>query len=583
MNPLKQLLNHAALRRMAGARSFARGEEYFARGQVRSIAEYNGTIAAKVLGTREYRVKLWVEGADIDYSCTCPVGDDGEFCKHCVAVGLAWLDQAHSPGSKPKKGKPAITLDDVRSYLAGQDTEALVGMLMEQAMADDRLRQRLLMKAAKKGPKGLDLATYRNAIDSAVDAGEFVEYREMYDYARGIGEAIDAVEELLEEVNPAAAIELAEHGLAAIEEAMGSVDDSDGHMGGILERLQELHLKACRKARPDAVALAKRLFEWELRTEWDTFFGAAHTYANVLGEKGLEVYRTLAQAEWERVPEVLPGRRDPDKYGKRFRITQIMETLARQSGDVEAVVAIKKRDLSSAWAYLQIAETYKQARKHDLALEWAERGLKAYPERTDSRLRMFLAEEYHRRKRHDEAMAQVWVGFTDSPGLQQYQNLKGHADRTKSWPAWREKALAALRERAARAKADARKSRGGGSAPAAYSELVGIFLWEKDIEAAWQEAKAGKCSPSQWLDLAARREKEHPEDALPVYQGQVDPTLDRKHNEAYREAIGLLRKVRGLMIRLGREAAFAPYLESVRAAHKPKRNFTKLLQRAKWE
>ena len=58
----------------------------------------------------------------------------------------------------------------------------------------------------------------------------------------------------------------------------------------------------------------------------------------------------------------------------------------------------------------------------------------------------------------------------------------------------------------------------------------------------------------------------NPEDALPVYQRQVEPTLQRKHNEAYRDAVGLLRKVRALMVRLGREDAFASYLESVRLA-----------------
>ena len=50
-----------------------------------------------------------------------------------------------------------------------------------------------------------------------------------------------------------------------------------------------------------------------------------------------------------------------------------------------------------------------------------------------------------------------------------------------------------------------------------------------------------------------------------------------------RAAIGLLRKVRGLTIRLKSDGEFARYLESVRAAHKPKRNFMKLLDRAKWE
>ena len=158
-----------------------------------------------------------------------------------------------------------------------------------------------------------------------------------------------------------------------------------------------------------------------------------------------------------KVPALRPGRDDPEKYGKRFRITHIMETIARKTGDVEAVVAVKKRDLSLAYHYLQIAETYKGARRHDLALEWAERGVKAFPERTDSRLREFLAGEYHRRKRHDEAMALIWTEFTESPNLEQYRKLKAHAQRIDQWELWREKALEYLRERIGRAKTESQK------------------------------------------------------------------------------------------------------------------------------
>jgi len=580
---LENALDRRTLRRMAGARSFERGEDYFAEGQVRALAEHEGTLTARVLGTREYRVKLWVEEGDVEFSCTCPVGTDGAFCKHCVAVGLAWLEQGKEGKTSPgKPAKPSVTMDDVRVFLAGREKDALVGMLLEQAMEDDRLRQRLLMKAAGKAPKGPDLATYRQAIDDAVDTGGFVDYRSAHDYAQGVEDVADSIEGLLKEGHAAGVIDLAEHALAAVEDAMGSIDDSDGCMGGILERLQEIHHAACRKAKPDPEELARRLFKWELRTDWDTFFGAAEKYAHVLGEKGLAVYRNLAEAEWARVPALDAGRDDPGKHGNRFRITHIMETLARRTGDVEAVVAVMKRDLSSPYAYLRIAETFQEAGKHDPALEWAERGLKAFPRRTDSRLREFLAGEYHRRKRHDEAMALAWAGFTDSPDLAQYENLKRHADRIGRWGEWREKALAHLRERIDEAKRETRKDRWGGSGRADHSELVRIFLGEKDVDAAWQEAKAGGCTNDLWMQLAAKREKDHPEDALPVYRQQIEPTLARKNNEAYRAATGLLRQIRGLMARLGREAEFARYLESVRAAHKPKRNFMKLLDRAKW-
>ncbi|MFQ5693098.1 MAG: hypothetical protein ACE5IM_08660, partial [Nitrospinota bacterium] len=74
----------------------------------------------------------------------------------------------------------------------------------------------------------------------------------------------------------------------------------------------------------------------------------------------------------------------------------------------------------------------------------------------------------------------------------------------------------------------------------------------------------------------------HPEDALPIYRGRIEAAIGRKNDEAYREAVGLLRKVRGLMLRLGRRAEFAECLAGIRAAHGRKRNLMKLLDRARW-
>ena len=136
------------------------------------------------------------------------------------------------------------------------------------------------------------------------------------------------------------------------------------------------------------------------------------------------MYRRLAEQEWAHVPALSPGRDDPHKYGKRFRITHIVETLARQTGNVEAVVAVKKRDSLCPIRTCRLQRLYRQAGQHDLALDWAERGLKAFPERPDSRLREFLATEYHRRKRHDDAMALVWAEFTGRTDLQQYPKLE---------------------------------------------------------------------------------------------------------------------------------------------------------------
>ena len=583
VSPLRALIDVQTLRRMAGAQSFWRGEGYFADGRVRNLAEDRGTVAAEVRGTQVYRVALWAEEGGLEYSCSCPLGHDGVFCKHCVAVGLAWLGPAGAKSKKAaKREKPSVTMNDVRAWLEDRDKSRLVDMLMDQAMEDGRLRQRLVLEVARTGAKGLDLQAYRRAIDAAVNAGDFVDYDEAFDYAHGIEEAVKGIEALLRDGHAAEVIELCEYALERVERAIEHVDDSEGHMGGILGHLQTLHLAACKRAKPEPVALAKRLFGWELRTPWDTFYGAASTYADVLGEPGLATYRELAEAEWARVPARSPGDGSHIESHKDFRVTHIMETLAEQSGDIEALVAVKERDLSMPYAYLQIAEIYKKAKQPDRALEWAERGLKAFPKNPDPRLQDFLAEEYHHRKRHGEAMALVWAQYVSNPYLETYKKLKEHADRVGQWSVWRDKALAALRKKLVPAKQQAPRYAWAWEDRSGYSELVRIFLWEKDVEAAWAEAKSGGCTHDLWLELAAKREADHPEDALTVYRERVEPTLVQKNNEAYRAAIGLLRKVRGLLIRLGRESEFGDHLAALRLAHKPKRNFMKLLDHAKW-
>ena len=562
---------------------FDRGEAYFADDRVLSLVEHSGKLTASVSGTEDYVVIFSVRDNALDYDCSCPVGADGGFCKHCVAAGLAWLANGGANPQKPKTAEtPVITLDHARVWLGEQEKAALIQMLLDQAATDAHLCERLLLQAAKAAGGGANVAAIRKALDRATRTGGFVEYRAAYGFSCGIDQVVDSIAELLEAGCAAEVIELTEHALGKVEQAILHMDDSDGNMGDILQRLQDLHLEACRKAKPDPVTLAERLFAWEMRAEFDTFYGAANTYAELLGERGLATYRQCAEAAWAKVPQTRPGEKDPGACSRTFRIKNIMETLASQSGDVEALVAIKARDLSQAYTFLQIAEIYHEARQGDKALEWAERGTKAFPVWTDSRLREFLADEYHRRKRHDEAMELIWKTFTERASLEEYQTLKTHADRIQQWPAWREKALQFIRAEieGEKKQSSLKRQHGVWTSPIHdHSLLVQIFLWEKDVEAAWREAQEGGCGGSWWMELARLREKQFPADVIPVYQKQVEALIHQKNNGSYAEAVKLLGKIGGLMMRLKRADQFAGYLATVRAAHKPKRNFIQLAAR----
>ena len=569
------------LKRLATTRSFARGEAYFKDGHVHGLAVNEGTCTAIVSGQDEYCVTLGSTGGEINYSCDCPIGLEGEFCKHLVAVGLASLNPAPESKGKPSKRKGTASKDDLRAYLERQDKDTLVAMLAREAMENRNLRDRLLLEAAQSNPAGLDITAYRRSIASATQTDGFVDYHSAYDYTRRILQVTDSIAALLNRGHVPAVIELTEFALAQLETAIGEMDDSDGYMNDILPELQNLHHRACLDARPEPCALARRLFAWEMMSDWGIFYGAAETYADVFGAEGLAEYRRLAESEWAKIRPLNPGDKEDVRSTRRFRITRMMEALARQLDDTDSLVEIKRRDLSDAYSFLKIAEIYREAGQHDKALDWAEQGIKNFP-RADSRLVEFLAVEYHRRSRHDDAMTLIWNQFVEWPFLKNYQELKAHALKVRpdpDWPAWRDKALTHLRGVIEKEKQGEKTSKNhwDWARHADNSRLVEVFLWEKRYDEAWHEACAGGCSSGLWLRVAAAREEKHPGDAVPIYQEMIAPTLKQGNNDAYEEAVKLLQKIRELMGRLDRVTEFEDYLAALRVEYKRKRNFIKLL------
>lgn len=562
VSSLVENLTRDVMLELAGETYFERGEGYHRGGHVYDLVEHGGIVVAKVAGTEDYRVRLWA-GDGLAYSCDCPLGLDGEFCKHCVAAGLAWLEGDFSedaPGG-------SATMDDVQKYLEDQEKALLVRIVMEQAMEDEGLRERLLLRASRMG--GLDLAAFRRTIDDAVDFDDYTD--SPWDHTKDIQNVIRAIAELLDEGFDAEVVELSEYALAKIE-GIGEYA-VDGTIYAILE---DLHHEACKRAKPDPEALAKRLFEWELGGDHYTFFDALSTYVDVLGDRGLAEYRRLAEKEWADVPVLGPDPENrPRYYGKRERLADILQTLAYRSGDVESLVAVKGKDLSTALSYLEIARIYKQAGDDEKALEWAEEGVWVFPGGGHPELRRFLADEYHDRGRQEEAMDLIWTGFAEAPRLDSYRELKVHADRAGTWERWRTKALDFVREEIAREKKESKGSYL--SRPVDSSRLVEILLWEGNVEEAWREAKEGGCSDELWLNLAAQREEVYPEDSLAIYQERIEPLVNRTNNKAYRDAYALLIRVRELTRRLGREAEFEEYLELLRLEYTRKRNFIKLL------
>ena len=577
MMGLGEVLSVRAITDLAGPRVYARGAAYHADGRVEPVARSDQRLEATVRGSVPYAVELWVERDKPGWSCSCPAAEDGSFCKHCVAAALLFVgDSQPHLGAVPEPVESAHG-PDVLSHVEGLSRERLVEVVLEQCETDWQLRERMVAEARAARGDGPDVGSWRRRIDSAfAPCGDFVGYREAKGWASEIFDVIDGLGDLANAGHGDAVIVLAEHAHRCADAAIQYVDDSDGWLTDIEERLSDLHLSACEAVRPDPVGLARRLADLELTSELDGFHRAAATYADVLGVAGLAEYRRILEPRWEAVKD------QTDRWsGDRFSVEQAMIGVALGSGDPDELIEVRSGNLRTPDGYHEIAGALADAGRVEEAVEWARRGLAEFADRTWqlSGLREFLSGILRAQGKHAEAVGLYWEGFETAPSLSSYRRLLSEASPDAE--SWSERCLEMLTDRVAEARPgdDVRRSH---LVPRPSVALVEILMYEGDVEGAWTIAADYGCDDKTWLTLARAREATHPLDSISVYEREVFALIDRKKNRAYQAAVDLLDRIRVLADGVAQPERFSVLVERVRTEHRAKRNLMALLDRKGW-
>jgi uncharacterized Zn finger protein len=197
-----------------------RGLEYV--DEVDDLEISSAQVTATVYGTHEYRVTLTIGSGQLSGTCTCPQGQEGAFCKHCVATGLTVLED------------PASTLNaggtSARSWLESLSRDELLAELLDLMADEPEVGRRFELRAAAEHA---DAAVIRRAVRELIEVSDYIEFDRAWSYARDVSKAADAIASLIDTGAAEQAVGIAREAIALLTGAMESVDDSSGMIGDL--------------------------------------------------------------------------------------------------------------------------------------------------------------------------------------------------------------------------------------------------------------------------------------------------------------------------------------------------------------
>jgi len=522
-----------SLARIAGATTFKRARAYANSGAVDITQRTDREVLALVTGQDEYQVKVSRLDFEGRSSCTCPAFDRGALCKHVVATAIVARDGA--PDIEPEAGPE----DGLRDFLARQPAQQLATWLTELAESDPTIAKRLRVYQVRQNPAAL-----RKALAQLLRPPSFLDWRRSRAYAQELEPVVDTLASL-GAADPVNGRELYEYALTRLFKIYARSDDSGGDIEDRVRLIASDYLQLLAAMPPGGAPSAKTLLKIQQMDDW--MMVPVERVWGVLNDAGRAAYAGAIEAEYA-----------DDGPGAAHR----MEELAKVRGDVDTLIRMYSRDLSTSGCYMRLVNVCARAGREREAQQWAERGLKAHPQARG--MCAMVARQYLRSGLDEEARALFWQEFQRTRDAESWSELREAVG--SEWPQFRERALEFL-QGDERVTEDGRRD---------VSVRVLLLLHDGDRDAARLLGEAQALSVHALTTLARHMEESHPKSAAGFLRRIVDFELPHAQARDYESLARMMAQV--CRLAPGEEAL--RWVLEIRTKYRARRKFLEAVEAA---
>lgn len=167
-----------------------RGYDYYQSGHVQNVTIRKNFIKATVLGSDIYDVEISLKNGVVnEIACDCPYAQDGNYCKHMVAV-LYYVEEEGANNQKEP-----VNNDDTITKLVNEADVTLVREFLEDMLMSDENMLSRFKRHLNLAPTAEDIKQYKQQVTETFrrysDSGQFINYSKAKHLHRELSDMID--------------------------------------------------------------------------------------------------------------------------------------------------------------------------------------------------------------------------------------------------------------------------------------------------------------------------------------------------------------------------------------------------------